>query len=327
MGATPIPIVDIGPVLRGEPDGPEQAAAELSHACRNVGFYYLRGHGVPRALIDSAFEQARRFHAQPLEAKMALRAGADNVGYMPYRGSVSRASGIYLGDRPNRNEAFFMKRDLAPDHPDVLAGKRFRPLNRWPDEAALPGFRTTALAYAEALETVAKSLLPLYARALDLAPDFFDEAFADPQFTLRLTHYDPPEHFEDDEFSLAPHTDSSFMTLLATTDVPGLSIRLPSGEWVEAPSEPDCFIVNIGDMGHRWTNGRFLSTPHRVRNRSGRERYAIPFFFDCNIDYEMVCLPTCCGPDDPPKFPPTTYMDYMLWFTGANYAHARENAA
>ena len=117
------------------------------------------------------------------------------------------------------------------------------------------------------------------------------------------------------------------MTLLATTDVPGLSIRLPSGEWVDAPSEPDCFIVNIGDLGHRWTNGRFLSTPHRVLNRSGRERYAIPFFFDCNIDYEMVCLPTCCGPDDPPKFPPTTYMDYMLWFTGVNYAHARENAA
>ena len=326
MGATPIPIVDIGPVLRGEPGGAEKAAAELSHACRNVGFYYLRGHGVPRALIDAAFEQAQRFHARPLEEKMALRAGADNVGYMPYQGSVSRASGIYLGDRPNRNEAFFMKRDLAPDHPDVQAGKRFRPLNRWPDEAALPEFRRTALAYAGALETVAKSLLPLYARALDLAPDFFDEAFSDPQFTLRLTHYDPPKHFEDDEFSLAPHTDSSFMTLLATTDVPGLSIRLPSGEWVDAPSEPDCFIVNIGDMGHRWTNGRFLSTPHRVRNRSGRERYAIPFFFDCNIDYEMVCLPTCCGPGDPAKFPPTTYMDYMLWFTNANYAHVQDAA-
>ncbi len=327
MGTAPIPIIDIGPVLRGEPGGPERAAAELSDACRNVGFYYLRGHGVPRALVDAVFAEARRFHARPLEAKLDLRADANNVGYMPYGGSVSRASRIYHGDRPNRNEAFFLKRDLPPDHPDVVAGKRFRPLNRWPDEAALPGFRATVLDYAEAMERVAMQLVPLYARALDLAPDHFDEAFDDPQFTLRLTRYAAHEHFDEDEFSLAPHTDSSFMTLLATTDVPGLSIRLPSGEWVDAPAEPDCFIVNIGDLGHRWTNGRFLSTPHRVLNRSGRERYAVPFFFDCNIDYEMACLPTCCGPDDPPKFPPTTYMDYMLWFTGVNYAHARENAA
>ncbi len=325
MAATPIPIIDIGPVLGGEAGATERAAAELSHACRHVGFYYLRGHGVPRTLVDAVFGEARRFHAQPQDAKLALRAGADNAGYMPYGGSVSRASRLYHGDRPNKNEAFFLKRDLPPNHPDVRAGKRFRPLNRWPEEAALPGFRTTVLAYAEAMERLALALLPLYARALDLAPDWFDEAFDDPQFTLRLTRYAAHERFEEDEFSLAPHTDSSFMTLLATTDVPGLSIHLTSGEWVEAPSLPDCFIVNIGDMGHRWTNGHFLSTPHRVLNQSGRERYAIPFFFDCNIDYEMVCLPTCCGPGDPPKFPPTTYMDYMLRFTGANYAHAREN--
>jgi len=83
MSAAPIPIIDIGPVLRGEPGSADKTAAELSHACRNVGFYYLRGHGVPRALINAVFEQARRFHAQPIEAKTALRAGADNVGYMP----------------------------------------------------------------------------------------------------------------------------------------------------------------------------------------------------------------------------------------------------
>ena len=327
MGAARIPVIDIGPVLEGGAGAAERAAADLSRACRTVGFYYLRGHGVPRALVDAVFGEARRFHAQPLEDKLGLRAGADNVGYMPYGGSVSRASRIYHGDRPNRNEAFFLKRDLPPGHPDVLAGKRFRPLNRWPEEASLPGFRAAVLEYAAAMEGAALALMPLYARALGLAPDFFDEAFTDPQFTLRLTRYAAHERFGEDEFSLAPHTDSSFMTLLATTDVPGLSIRLPSGEWLEAPSEPDCFIVNIGDMGHRWTNGHFLSTPHRVLNRSGRERYAIPFFFDCNIDYEMVCLPTCCGPGDPPKFPPTTYMDYMLWFTGVNYAHAQENAA
>ena len=319
-----VPIIDLGPVRRGEPGALEALASDLRHACRNIGFYYLRGHGIAASLVDAVFEQARRFHAQPMEAKLQVRAGPDNVGYMPYKGSVSRASRIYHGDRPNLNEAFFLKRDLPADHPDVLATKRFRPMNRWPAAAALPGFQETTLAYAAAMEDLAKSLLPVYARALDLDAGFFDTAFADPQFTLRLTHYDCPPGFEEDEYSLEPHTDSSFMTLLATTDAPGLSIRLPSGEWIDAPWMPDCFIVNTGDMGHRWTNGHFLSTPHRVRNLSGRERYAIPFFFDCQIDYEMVCLPTCQGPADPAKFAPTTYMDYMIWFTNANYAHVRD---
>ncbi len=323
MATTTVPVLDIDTWRRGEPGALEALAAALGHACRNVGFYYLRGHGIPGDLVEAAFEQTRRFHALPLDAKMKLKAGPDNVGYMPYKGSVSRASRIYDGDRPNLNEAFFLKRDLPADHPDVLAGKRFRPMNRWPPERDLPGFRETALAYAAAMEELATSLLPVYARALGLADGFFDEAFADPQFTLRLTHYDCPDGFDGDEFSLAPHTDSSFMTLLATSDAPGLSIRLPSGEWIEAPSLPDCFIVNAGDMCHRWTNEHFLSTPHRVRNRSGRERYAIPFFFDCGIDYEMTCLPTCQSTDDPPKYPTTTYIDYMLWFTNANYDHVR----
>ena len=327
MSTTPIPILDLGAYLAGVPGAREEAADRLRHACENVGFYYIRGHGVPRSLVEAVFAEAERFHAQPLEAKEALRAGPDNVGYMPYRGSISRASRIYRGDKPNLNEAFFVKRDLPPDHPDVLAGKRFRPLNLWPEETALPGFRAKVLEYASVMERLAAGMLPLYALALDMDACFFDEAFRDPQFTLRLTHYDCPSGFDEDEFSLAPHTDSSFMTLLATNDTPGLSVRLPSGEWIDAPAEPDCLLVNTGDMCHRWTNERFLSTPHRVRNVSGRERYAIPFFFDCNIDHEMVCLTTCCGDGNPPKYPPTTYMDYMLWFTKANYAHVRDAAA
>lgn len=317
-----IPVLDLSDLRAGRPGALARIAGELRQACEQVGFYYLTGHGVPRDLVDRVFDEARRFHAQPLDAKLELKAGSDNVGYMPHRGSVSRASRIYHGDTPNRNEAFFLKRDLPPDHPDVLAGRRFRPLNRWP--ADLPGFRETVLDYADRMEALALSLLPIYAQALELPETFFDEAFRDPQYTLRLTRYDCPSAFEDDEFSLAPHTDSSFMTLLATTDVPGLSIRLPSGDWIDAPALPDSFIVNTGDMGHRWTNERFLSTPHRVRNLSGRERYAIPFFFDCTIDYPMECLPTCQGPDNPPRYPPTTYHDYMVWFTNANYAHVRD---
>ena len=140
----------------------------------------------------------------------------------------------------------------------------------------LPGFRDAVLAYQNAMEALGKSLLPLYAAALDLPPDWFDEAFAEPMFTLRLAHYPRQDVVEENVFGLAPHSDTSFMTLLAQNDTPGLSIRLPNGRWLDAPSLPSSILVNGGDLMRRWTNDRFLATPHRVINRSGQERYAMP---------------------------------------------------
>ena len=135
-----------------------------------------------------------------------------------------------------------------------------------------------------------------------------------------MTHYPPQDPVADNEFGLAPHTDTSFMTLLAPNEVAGLSIRLPSGRWIDAPAIPGAFLVNGGDMLRRWTNDRFLATPHRVLNRSGAERFAIPFFFDCWAEHLMECLPTCASPENPSKYEPLTYVEYMTWFRKMNYA-------
>ncbi len=90
----------------------------LRDAQENVGFYYLTGHGVPAALIERMFAETARFHAQPAEAKLAIRQNADNVGYMAPKQAISRANNLdEVARRPDRVEAFFMKRDLAPDHP------------------------------------------------------------------------------------------------------------------------------------------------------------------------------------------------------------------
>jgi len=312
-----IPIIDIGNYLAGKPGALDQAAAELRFALENVGFYIIRGHGVPQEQIDGAFAAAAAFHAQPIEVKMALKINHHNVGYLPMRGNTLRTSEIQKDTKPNANEAFFAKRDLPADHPDVIANKRFRPMNPWPKD--VPGFREAVVAYSTSLERLAKALLPVYARALDLAADHFDAAFSDPQYTLRLTRYPEQPVRAEDEFGLAPHVDTSFMTLLAQNDVPGLSIRSRDGDWIDAPSIPGTFIVNGGEMLRRWTNDRFLATPHRVINRSGRERYAVPFFFDCNIDQPIKPVPTCTSPDNPPKFPETTYMEYMIWYQNRNY--------
>jgi isopenicillin N synthase-like dioxygenase len=311
-----IPILDLGPFRGGEPGAKARLAAQLVHVFENVGFYFIRNHGVAPSLIDGAFAAAERFHDLPLERKLELRLNQYNVGYLPMRGGVTRHSALNENNKPNVNEAFFMARDLPPEHPDVLAGKPYRCANQWPRD--LRGFREACLAYAAALEKLALRLVPLYALALDLPETYFAEAFCDPMFKLRMTHY-PPQVPADNEFGLAPHTDTSFMTLLAPNRVPGLSVRLPSGRWIEAPPIEGAFLVNGGDMLRRWTNDRFLATPHRVINRTGARRYAIPFFFDCGADHVMRCLPTCTGPGNPPKYEPITYVDYMRWFRAMNY--------
>ncbi|HZS82271.1 MAG TPA: 2-oxoglutarate and iron-dependent oxygenase domain-containing protein [Stellaceae bacterium] len=316
-----IPILDLGPYRAGAAGALPRLAGELRHALAEIGFYFIRNHGVEQGLIDRVFGEAARFHAMPLERKLALKINEHNIGYLPMRAATTRHSTLNANNKPNLNEAYFVKRDLPPDHPDVVAGKRFRGANLWPDD--LPGFRETVVEYCAALERLALSLLPVYACALDLPPDFFREAFDEPQFTLRISHYPAQEVVAENEFGLAPHTDTSFMTLLAQNRIPGLAIRTRAGRWIDAPAPAGAFLVNGGDMLRRWTNDRFLATPHRVINRSGGERYAIPFFFDCRIDFPIVCLPSCTGPDNPPRYPPTSYMDYMSWYQRQNYDHMR----
>ena len=319
-----IPVIDLGDFLKAKPGARERTAGELQRACEQVGFFFISGHGVAQDLIDAVFEASARFHALPLAEKEALKANEHNIGYMAYKASYSRASQVYEGElKANLVAAYFMKRDLAPDHPDVIANKRFRGANQWP--RGLPGFRETCVQYLDAMETLAKSMLPLYALALDLEADFFGEAFAEPQYSLRLSHY-PPSHAEDNQFGVAPHTDSSFLTMLAQNKVAGLQIQRTDGTWIDAPPIEGTFVVNSGDMLRRWTNHRLLSTPHRaVAMAPGRDRYAIPFFFDCTADYVMECLPSCCDASNPPRYPPTSYSDYMLWFARQNYAHFRDD--
>ena len=295
----------------------DHCARELRVALTEIGFYFIVNHGVPQALIRDAFRQAARFHAQPTEKKMDVRIDRHNVGYLPMRGDTLRTSVVQTVTKANLNEAFFVARDLPDDHPDVTIDRRFRGANRWPGD--LPGFRETVVAYCDTMEGLVRKLVPLYARALDLPATYFDTPFRDCQYKLRMTHYPTQDVPADDEFGIAPHTDTSFLTLLAPNDVPGLSIRTRNGTWIEAPAIPDAYVVNGGQLLLRWTNDSFLATPHRAINRSGGERYALAFFCDSNIDWPIGAVPTTVGPDRPPKYPTTYYTDYMVHYQQRTY--------
>lgn len=317
-----IPVIDLGPYVAGEAGALETSAAELRHALETIGFFVIINHGVPQTLISQTFAEAKRFHDQPLEAKMALRMNEHNNGYMAMSRYAVWSSEVNVNTKPDLNEAFFIKRERRSDDPLVLSGRRFVGPNRWPDN--LPGFRETVLAYTEAVDALGRELLPVCAVALDLPPDYFTAAFAESQFSFRLSHY-PPVEAEDNQFGIAPHTDANFMTFLAQTEVPGLQVRMPSGDWLDVPYLPNSFAVNAGDMMYRWTNGRFKSTPHRALPPVGRHRYAIPYFLGPHIDTRIACLPTCQGPDCPPKFSPITYEAYLHWWYDTNYDAALQN--
>ena len=316
MGDSGIPVIDFGPCFAGAPGALAATAAELRHALENVGFFIMIGHGVPRELIDRTFAEARRFHDQPMDAKLALRMNEYNNGYMMMGRYAVWTSEVNANDQPDLNEAFFCRRERSPDHPMVRAGRRLVGPNLWPD--ALPGFRENVLTYTDTMDGVSRRVLPVVATALDLPPTTFDADFTDNQFTFRLSHY-PPVPAAPNQFGIAPHTDANFLTFLAQTEIPGLQVRTPSGTWIDVPYVPDSFAVNSGDMLHRWTNGRFKSTPHRAVPPVGRHRYAIPYFVGPHIDTVIECLPTCQDPGEPPRFPPITYEAYLQWWYDANY--------
>ena len=303
-----IPIIDLAD---------RAVAPKLRAALEDVGFLVLVNHGVPQRLIDQTFAEAKRFHAQPADVKMALRMNEHNNGYMSMGRYAVWTSEVNTNDKPDLNEAFFVRRERKPDDPLVLANRRFAGPNVWPEH--LPGFRDSVLAYTDAMDALSNRMLPVCAEALDLPRNFFDAAFADSQFTFRLSHY-PPVAALPNQFGLAPHTDANFITFLAQSDVPGLQVRTPAGDWLDVPYVPGSFAVNSGDMMTRWTNGRFKSTPHRAVPPVGRERYAIPFFLGPNLDTVIECLPTCVGAGA--KFPPITYESYLSWWYDQNYSPA-----
>jgi isopenicillin N synthase-like dioxygenase len=317
-----IPILDLGPYFAGEVGALEVLGRELYRASTEVGFYFLKNHGVSQSLIDQAFVESKRFHDQSLEEKRKLKVDKNKIGYFEVESSITRHSDLAAGAKPNLYAAYCLRRELAPDDPDILAGVPYRAVNRWPDK--LPGFRENLLAYSIAVEALGKKLLPIFATALSLPVSFFDAKFDKPLVNMQLNYYPHQRNFDGNQYGLAPHTDRGFITILCQAKIPGLEIRTIDGRWVIAPVLPGHFLVNTGDLLRHWTNDVFLSTPHRVINLSGDERHSIPFFYKPDLPTVIECIPTCQSAERPAKYPKTTVLDFYDWFVKQNYPDVKE---
>ncbi len=321
----PIPVIDLGDYLAGQPGGMERAAEELRYAAENVGFFYVSHHGVPQALLDAAFAASQRFHALPLDTKMAVKINNNNIGYLPMAGSLGASSTVHKNTKPNLNESLFITHDRPADHPDVLAGKPLRSGNQWPPDA--DAIRQDMVAYFKAVHGLADKLTELFAVSLGLPAGWFNEFFAnESNATMRFLHYPPHEVIEENQFGTAPHTDNSFLTILARTEVPGLAVRLPNQKWFIPPLIPGTFLVNLGNILRRWSNNTYLSTPHGVINDSGVDRYSIAFFHNPNPQAVITPVPSRVTAEHPAEFEPERYLDLALAFYRANYVHQKETA-
>lgn len=278
-----VPLIDFTPFRTGTQEERKAVAAEIAEACQQIGFFYIKGHGVPDALRQAVFSQAHDFFQRPEAEKAAYRTSPDwNRGWIPSQigSSLSRASRFF--------EQFRMQADLPADDADVLSGSPLYKPNRWPAE--IPEMAATCNAYYGEMVRLSSELLQAFALGLGLPEDRFQGAFDKPLSQLSL-HYYPliPDGAGLDVSNMVAHTDEGPLTILAQDETDGLEVKRRDGSWIAAPPIDGAFTINVGDMLMWWSNGRYLSNLHRVRNRTGIERYTVPFFL--NPDYDTVIAP------------------------------------
>jgi isopenicillin N synthase-like dioxygenase len=314
-----IPTLNIAPYLSGQPGACEAVAGQLHDISKTVGFFYLKGHGIPQDIIDRVFEESRRFHALPIAAKTAIpyfdTAGFKS-GYQPCSNDGYQGTNINIiaGAKPNLVAKFSINREGGSGGLSMSEDERQARVNIWPQD--LPGFQDALLAYHAGIERLGRRFLPLWAASLKLPLDYFDKFFATPHLTMNLLYYPPQKEVGARQYGIAPHTDNALMTFLAQKDVPGLAVRMPSGHWREVDVVPGTLLVNTGNLIVRWTNDEYLSTKHRVINTNKVDRYSIPVFFGPSGDALIEVLPTCRSSERPPLYEPITYSKLREWYYG-----------
>ena len=307
-----IPTLDLGPYhAAGCAPGAalERAAAQLRAACETIGFHYVTGHGVPEAALSRGFALADTYHALPLAEKLehemdVATAYPSGSGYLPLSNWK-----LPKPEKPNLVEAFVIKREHGPR--DVT-------LDKMPWPPSLGGsFRADVEEYAATMEALAMRMLPIYARALDLPHDYFAPAFESPLWRLRLNRYPAKlEGYEEKEFGISPHVDTSFFTILQQ-GVPGLCVHdQQHGRWLRAPVLPGALLVNTGGLLRSITNDTWLATRHYALHNpsadgdtAGERRLSIPFFFNATADFKQAVVPSKVSAEHPAKYPPTSYLD------------------
>ena len=274
-----LPVIDVSPLLEG---GGQHVAGAIGRACRETGFFYATGHAIGADTLSALDGASRRFFALPEAEKLKIamaHGGRAWRGYFPVGGELTSG-------KPDLKQGLYFGEELGGDDPRVRAGLALHGPNLFPDE--VPELKPAVLRFIDEATRSAHAIMEGVALSLGLNAQYFRRTYtADPTLLFRVFEYPASD---GDGWGVGEHTDYGLLTLLAQDQHGGLQVKTPSG-WIEAPPIEGALVCNIGDMLDRLTGGVYRSTPHRVRNVSGKSRLSFPFFFDPGWNAEIVPLP------------------------------------
>lgn len=305
-----IPIIDIQKLVDPKATSAEIkiVATLIGQACENIGFFYIKNHGVSNENRDELFDMTRRFFDLSLEEKMKLHIAKSRQfrGFVPIGGEIT-------AKRKDWHECI----DIQP-----LEGERDptkHPLDdpeQWPDETLIPNFRSVIMRTWDQLIYISAKITEAMAISLGMDANYFDPFTGPDICDLRLAHYPPFDETQNpDDFGdgMGAHRDNGFLTILFQDHVGGLEIRNSNDEWIPAPYIKGTCIINIGFMMQRWTNDRYKATWHRVKMPAvqSESRYSVPFFYEPLYDTIVEPLPVCVDENNPPQYEPLKFGDYV----------------
>ena len=313
-----VPVIDVSPLFSSDSAQIAAVADQIRQASVEIGFFYVKAHNISPELLDSVQVCSKYFFSLPESLKRSIQVNQAHRGYVPF--AQTTQPGRKFADL---KESFNFAFPFAADDPLVLEGKTLIGLNQWP-ESELAWRRILERYYREIFE-LGQKILEAFALTLKLPTNFFRERYKRPLVRARLLHYPPQDaNHADEQFGAAEHTDYGAITILWQDAVGGLQVKNRAGQWIDAKPIENTFVINIGDMLERWSNHLFVSTPHRVVNLSGQERYSIPVFYDPDYDAVISCLPNCASAENPAQYPPIIAGDYITARYDGTYAY-RQN--
>lgn len=279
-----VPIIDVSSFIDGTSD--RETIQHLARACREHGFFYISHHGIDSNLEEKLESLSEKFFALDHEEKMKI---SMKKGGRAWRGFFPVGDELTSG-KPDLKEGLYFGKELDETHPDVKASLPLHGANLFPDQPL--ELKLVVLEYMEKMESLGQAVMRGIALSLDLEEDFFIKNYtSDPLVLFRIFHYPKPTtEDQKNQWGVGVHTDYGLLTILKQDHNGGLEIKTKEG-WIAAPPIPGTFVCNIGDMLDRMTGGLYRSTPHRVKNTSGKNRLSFPFFFDPGFHVEVKPLP------------------------------------
>jgi len=297
-----IPVVDISALYGDDAAAKKAVAARIGAACDDIGFFYVVNHNVPVETIDNAVALADKFFKSPESERLKVKSDKNNRGYREV-GDV-----VHRNGKPSARDNFDIGFPVSEDDPEVLAGTPLYAPNKWPD---LPGFREALETYYGETYKLGMKILEGFALYLGKDEGFFTRHFTKPVADMVINHYWGTAGLHISDQASGPHTDHGIVTILWQDSLGGLEVMGKDGDWISVTPLRGSYVINIGELMKRWTNGRFKATVHRVVHLQDESRYSMPLF--CNPDFRTVVDPRDLGVSDADaQYPPVMSGDFLL---------------